>query len=257
MPRRSPRSHRLELPDWHSQKLGQTSMNDEPRRRGRPKGTGIKDDATLEVIANFLAEDADLKPTTAIRRAGITDPSVVRRLRDKLKLVAASAQPTARQAANTVAPIAAKTLPAAPRRVRPPRPAAPHGPNKAARALAASSAMVHPVVIPAIKPPLPQPPTAHVADPATAPTASANSSSEAPHHSPIAPASVPPDPQLEALRLAADAAAAMSRLYLHCLTFAAQTNPFGLALRSQVMMSQWMSTMITAQMAAPKGLKSE
>ena len=232
-------------------------MNDEPRRRGRPKGTGIKDDATLKVIANFLAADADLKPTTAIRRAGITDPSVVRRLRDKLKLVPPSPPPNQHQAPQAASPIAAKTLPAAPRRVRPRRPVAPNGPTKVASILSASPAMVHPAATPALKPPLPQDTAAHPADPVITPPAAAVPSVEAPGHSQTTQASVPSDPQLEALRLAADAAGAMSRLYLHCITFAAQTNPLGLALRSQVMMSQWMSTMISAQMAAPKGLKSE
>ena len=42
----------------------------------------------------------------------------------------------------------------------------------------------------------------------------------------------------------------MSRLYLHCITFAAQTNPMSLALRSQTVMSQWIAGMLTAQMSA-------
>ena len=51
--------------------------------RGRPKGTGLNDAAQLRAIANLMAADPDLKPTTAIKHLGITDPSVIRRLRDK------------------------------------------------------------------------------------------------------------------------------------------------------------------------------
>ena len=53
------------------------------RRRGRPKGTGINDHETLLKIAHILAADPAKKRTTAIKEAGITNPSVVRRLRDK------------------------------------------------------------------------------------------------------------------------------------------------------------------------------
>lgn len=57
----------------------------EPRRRGRPKGTGINDTAILGRINALMAANAALKPTTAIKQAGVTDPSIVRRLREKLK----------------------------------------------------------------------------------------------------------------------------------------------------------------------------
>ncbi len=52
-------------------------------KRGRPKGSGIDDSATLREIANAISADKELKPTTAIRRLGISDPSTIRRLRDK------------------------------------------------------------------------------------------------------------------------------------------------------------------------------
>lgn len=55
-------------------------------RRGRPRGTGIDDSARLERLAELLRQHPGLKPTTAIRRLGFTDPSVIRRLRDKYKL---------------------------------------------------------------------------------------------------------------------------------------------------------------------------
>ena len=51
--------------------------------RGRPKGTGLNDTAHLRAIAGLLADQPDLKPTTAIRKLGIDDPSIIRRLRDK------------------------------------------------------------------------------------------------------------------------------------------------------------------------------
>jgi hypothetical protein len=51
--------------------------------RGRPKGTGLNDAAQLRAIAGLLAADPALKPTTAIKTLGISDPSIIRRLRDK------------------------------------------------------------------------------------------------------------------------------------------------------------------------------
>jgi hypothetical protein len=51
--------------------------------RGRPKGTGLDDSAHIAAIARRIAAEPGLKPTTAIRQLGITDPSVIRRLRDK------------------------------------------------------------------------------------------------------------------------------------------------------------------------------
>lgn len=52
-------------------------------KRGRPKGTGINDRETLLKIAHLIAANPKMKRTTAIKQAGITNPSVVRRLRDK------------------------------------------------------------------------------------------------------------------------------------------------------------------------------
>lgn len=58
-------------------------MLEEKARRGRPKGSGIDDSARLDTIARLLAENPSLKPTTAIKSIGISDPSAIRRLRDK------------------------------------------------------------------------------------------------------------------------------------------------------------------------------
>ncbi|HMN38255.1 MAG TPA: hypothetical protein PKD49_11185 [Hyphomicrobium sp.] len=52
-------------------------------RRGRPKGTGIDDSDRIARLAELIRVHPELKPTTAIRVMGITDPSVIRRLRDK------------------------------------------------------------------------------------------------------------------------------------------------------------------------------
>lgn len=52
-------------------------------RRGRPKGSGIDDQKYLREIAELIAQKPELKPTTAIKALGITDPSAIRRLRDK------------------------------------------------------------------------------------------------------------------------------------------------------------------------------
>jgi hypothetical protein len=51
--------------------------------RGRPKGTGIDDWTRLQQVAALIAANPELKPTTAIKTIGVTDPSAIRRLRDK------------------------------------------------------------------------------------------------------------------------------------------------------------------------------
>ena len=59
-------------------------------KRGRPKGTGINDHETLLKVAYILAADPKKKRTTAIKDVGISNPSVVRRLRDKYQELEAS-----------------------------------------------------------------------------------------------------------------------------------------------------------------------
>jgi hypothetical protein len=51
--------------------------------RGRPKGTGVDDAGALMAIADIMAANPGMKTTTAIKALGISNPSVVRRLRDK------------------------------------------------------------------------------------------------------------------------------------------------------------------------------
>ncbi len=54
-------------------------------RRGRPRGSGLDDRAQLRRIAELIEADPTLRPTTAIKALGVSDPSTIRRLRDKLK----------------------------------------------------------------------------------------------------------------------------------------------------------------------------
>ena len=57
------------------------------RKRGRPIGTGIDDSDRIARLSELLRIHPDLKPTTAIRIMGFSDPSAIRRLRDKYKLM--------------------------------------------------------------------------------------------------------------------------------------------------------------------------
>jgi len=65
------------------------------------------------------------------------------------------------------------------------------------------------------------------------------------------------DPQLEAMRLAAEAAAAMSRLYLHCLTYANQVSPLAIAMRGQAMSTQWFAAAMAGHQAALKTMMAK
>lgn len=58
-------------------------MSGSKRTRGRPKGSGIDDSKVLLDIGRLIETTPNLRPTTAIRRLGIQDPSTIRRLRDK------------------------------------------------------------------------------------------------------------------------------------------------------------------------------
>lgn len=89
-------------------------MQTSKRQRGRPKGTGINDRDTLMRIAEIVVANPALKPTTAIKQAGITNPSTIRRLRDKFaehgdELIA---QVRKRETASTTAPAPAPVHPA-------------------------------------------------------------------------------------------------------------------------------------------------
>lgn len=58
-------------------------------KRGRPIGTGIDDSDRIARLVELLRNQPELKPTTAIRVMGFSDPSTIRRLRDKYKAVQA------------------------------------------------------------------------------------------------------------------------------------------------------------------------
>jgi hypothetical protein len=58
-------------------------MTNKRPQRGRPKGTGINDDAALHEIARLITSNPKLRPTTAIKLIGVSNPSIIRRLRDK------------------------------------------------------------------------------------------------------------------------------------------------------------------------------
>ena len=61
-------------------------------RRGRPKGSGLDDSGYLASIATLIDNDPNLKPTTAIKSLGISDPSTIRRLRDKYRKFKATSE---------------------------------------------------------------------------------------------------------------------------------------------------------------------
>jgi hypothetical protein len=67
---------------------GSDQMLHSPSRRGRPKGTGIDDSDRIARLDELLRVHPELKPTTAIRLMGYSDPSAIRRLRDKYKIFA-------------------------------------------------------------------------------------------------------------------------------------------------------------------------
>src|SRR5918992_1384523 len=87
--------------------------------RGRPKGSGKDDWSRLQQVAALIAANPALKPTTAIKRIGVTDPSVVRRLRDKFHLAEDELLTTVRRAR------ASKPSRQAPKRSSAPGPGAP------------------------------------------------------------------------------------------------------------------------------------
>ncbi|WP_291164054.1 hypothetical protein [Hyphomicrobium sp.] len=59
-----------------------------PIRRGRPIGTGIDDSDRIARLDELLRIHPELRPTTAIRLMGYSNPSAIRRLRDKYKVFA-------------------------------------------------------------------------------------------------------------------------------------------------------------------------
>ncbi len=61
------------------------AMSAAKAKRGRPTGSGINDRIWLRELSHLVRIHPAKKPTEAIRALGITDPSTIRRLRDKYK----------------------------------------------------------------------------------------------------------------------------------------------------------------------------
>jgi hypothetical protein len=76
-------------------------------RRGRPKGTGIDDSDRIARLDELLRIHPELRPTTAIRLMGYSNPSAVRRLRDKYKVFALKTRIELSKDLRTAAPVTA------------------------------------------------------------------------------------------------------------------------------------------------------
>jgi hypothetical protein len=112
-------------------------MSDRKLPRGRPKGSGIDDRAKLRELSTLIAANPELRPTTAIKSVGITDPSAIRRLRDKYN--AARTTPTHSEP-SAAAPGARRHVAAATTTpTRRSRPVGPKMPNAMALASATTS----------------------------------------------------------------------------------------------------------------------
>jgi hypothetical protein len=97
-----------------------SAMTPAKAHRGRPKGTGIDDQPKLLEIARLVSADPRMKPTTAIKAIGITDPSTIRRLRDKFNLslttlpaITATTPPVIRPTAKVISLVLPVTVPMA------------------------------------------------------------------------------------------------------------------------------------------------
>ena len=95
-------------------------MSSTKRTRGRPRGTGLDDSSTLRKVADMLAADPSIKPTTAIKRA-LDKPTetAVRRLQGKWQHQGAWYQTDAKARRSLVsAPARRASVPYSPRTVR-------------------------------------------------------------------------------------------------------------------------------------------
>lgn len=81
-----------------------------PVRRGRPKGTGIDDSDRIARLDELLRVHPEMKPTTAIRMMGYSDPSAIRRLRDKYKVFAMKTRIELAKEMRTAVPVAAEPI---------------------------------------------------------------------------------------------------------------------------------------------------
>lgn len=263
-----------------------------PARRGRPKGTGINDTDLLHRVRAALAADPTLRPTTAIRAAGVTDPSAIRRLRDKLGAAPAPTGKTSKAsserpaAALKAGPAAIKT---AQTRPTPKRPA--DTPPKAAadtveaQTLATYLAAVGsaPVAAHATQTTPTRPGGSAPGNPAgerATPAPSANVAASVPAADKGAPAPASPSParaattqtlpspfemmvrmappmaatpqtMLEAVRLAVEATAAISRLQVFMMQGSLKGTPLAMMLQGQAAMAQMMLATLAGALARP------
>ena len=58
-------------------------MSASQAKRGRPIGSGINDRIWLRELGHLIRIRPGIRPTTAIKALGVTNPSTIRRLRDK------------------------------------------------------------------------------------------------------------------------------------------------------------------------------
>lgn len=65
-------------------------MSASKAKQGRPLGTGINDGIWLRELGRLIRIKPGTRPTSAIKALGISDPSTIRRLRDKHKRTAPS-----------------------------------------------------------------------------------------------------------------------------------------------------------------------
>ncbi len=226
-------------------------------RRGRPKGSGIDDAQTLQRITALMAGDTSLRPTTAIHRAGVSDPSVVRRLREKLK---AQAIYSPLAAGKRAAPGAQKNAPAEARPARsaalkitdslapqtlPPPAAAPVAPPAGDRTEAQKreAELLATYMAALAAPAKPAEPPVGYPEPAPASERSSPRPQAPAPNSPQLPGI--PNPALEGMRLAIEAAVAVSRLQLFLMGGALKGTPWATMLQGQAMMGQMMLAAFT------------
>ncbi len=224
-----------------------------PPRRGRPKGSGLDDTQVLRRIAHVLQTNAGMSPTTAIKQAGINNPSVIRRLRDKLKSdVKPRTQKTKHvSAAAKVATSGAKRSKLPPVPVTSPRRKAPA--RRAARPARQTAATRQPAAVatPAVEALAVALPTALVTppNPATEPPAAAPLPPQTKQEHPNATKSFDP------LRSTLETAAAMARLQRHIFEQSVATSPLGLMLRSHAMFAEFMATAMASHLSMLNGRK--
>lgn len=239
-------------------------------RRGRPKGTGIDDADTLAAIADLMGADPELRPTTAIKKAGVTDPSIVRRLREKLKApaeappaglpaiaaVAVRPAPPAKPANNKATPqsiaLASALAEAAAKRPIKPAPAQKHSPKPTvSRAVHAAPTQVPappPDAPAASKPAAPQPPRG--AQPGPVPSAAP--AQEPKRHEyfalPLLPAhGDDTGPAADILRASVEAATAITRLQMELFEQMLRLSPLSMILKQQKTITQAVTAALATQ----------